>query len=135
MFESQGLQANITASDEGYAANHNVPLSSTSDGVEIYNGKSGSETAVVGYLGPKGSGRNWNVTSASTGVHTDGSNFLLADGHVKWLRLSAVSTGVIASASTNPQNTNGPEGIGYDSQACGTDDLSSGPFAATFSPV
>ena len=31
--------------------------------------------------------------SASTGRHTDGSNFLLADGHAKWLRGSSVSTG------------------------------------------
>ena len=30
---------------------------------------------------------------AATGVHTDGSNFLLADGHAKWLRPSAVSAG------------------------------------------
>lgn len=30
---------------------------------------------------------------ARTGRHTDGSNFLLADGHVKWLRPSSVSTG------------------------------------------
>ncbi len=30
---------------------------------------------------------------AATGRHTDGSNFLLADGHVKWLRGQYVSTG------------------------------------------
>lgn len=30
---------------------------------------------------------------ALTGRHTDGSNFLLADGHVKWLRPTSVSTG------------------------------------------
>ena len=30
---------------------------------------------------------------AATGRHTDGSNFLLADGHVKWLRGISVSTG------------------------------------------
>ncbi len=30
---------------------------------------------------------------ARTGRHTDGSNFLLADGHVKWLRPSSVSSG------------------------------------------
>ena len=31
--------------------------------------------------------------SALTGRHTDGANFLLADGHVKWLRPQSVSTG------------------------------------------
>ena len=34
-----------------------------------------------------------------TGWHTDGSNFLLADGHVKWLRGSQVSGGSNAPAS------------------------------------
>jgi prepilin-type N-terminal cleavage/methylation domain-containing protein/prepilin-type processing-associated H-X9-DG protein len=134
-FEAQGIQANITLGDEGYHADNNVQLSPTSDGVEIYNGKSGSVKTVFGDLGPTLTGRNWNITSASTAIHTEGSNFLLADGHVKWLRQSAVSTGVLASSPTSPQNTGGPEAIGYDSQACGTEDLSSGPFAATFSPI
>ena len=36
---------------------------------------------------------NGQPAIAVTGVHTDGSNFLLADGHVKWLRPNAVSAG------------------------------------------
>ncbi len=32
--------------------------------------------------------------SAPTGLHTDGSNYAFADGHVKWLRASAVSPGL-----------------------------------------
>ena len=133
--EVQGAPSEITLPDEGYSANHSVNLSPTSDGVEMYSGKNGNATAVIGYLGAQETGRNWNINSATNAIHTGGSNYLLSDGHAKWLRLSSVSTGVIATQSTNPQNTGGPESIGYDSQACGTDDLASGPFAATFSPI
>ena len=35
-------------------------------------------------------------TYTSTGRHGDGSNFLLCDGHVKWLRGSQVSDGLVA---------------------------------------
>ena len=38
-----------------------------------------------------------------TGIHTDGSNFLAADGHVKWLRGVAVSPGTPAATSTDLQ--------------------------------
>ena len=59
-----------------------------------------------------------------TGRHTDGSNFLFADGHVKWLRGSAVSTGDAAATSTTP-DSGAPLG-----PAAGTD---VGTWAATFS--
>ena len=37
------------------------------------------------------------------GRHSDGSNFLLADGHLKWLRGSQVSCGNSATNATNPE--------------------------------
>jgi prepilin-type processing-associated H-X9-DG protein len=43
-----------------------------------------------------GGARKWGGTSASeneTGRHLEGSNFLMADGHVKWFRGSQVSSG------------------------------------------
>ena len=45
----------------------------------------------TGRLGGQTADGNWMV--ARTGVHTDGSNFLFTDGHVKWLRGSAISGG------------------------------------------
>jgi prepilin-type N-terminal cleavage/methylation domain-containing protein/prepilin-type processing-associated H-X9-DG protein len=60
----------------------------------------------------------------ATGLHTDGSNFLAADGHVKWLRGAAVSPG-----------HNGVSGYGQNGSAAqtaaATDTL--GNFALTFS--
>ena len=49
--------------------------------------------------------------AAATGRHTDGSNFLMSDGHVKWLRGTAVSPGFnpvnIANPSTALATTGG----------------------------
>ena len=91
-----------------------------------------------------------NVTGASvgngaanrydslTGRHTDGSNFLLADGHVKWLRASAVSAGQ-DNTTAGDQGTSGPATCGYHNGgnfnsttlAANTGNAN---FAATFSP-
>jgi prepilin-type processing-associated H-X9-DG protein len=44
----------------------------------------------------------------STGRHLEGSNFLLADGHVKWLKGEAVSTGFNALTTTDQQDNASP---------------------------
>ncbi|BDI33211.1 hypothetical protein CCAX7_52620 [Capsulimonas corticalis] len=41
---------------------------------------------------------------SKTGLHTDGSNYLLADGHVKWYKGSSVSGGSVATAEDCNQN-------------------------------
>jgi prepilin-type processing-associated H-X9-DG protein len=61
-----------------------------------------------------------------TGLHTDGSNFAMADGHVKWMRGTAVSPGYIAQSAANGQDV---PSVGY---AAGT---GASGFAATFSPT
>ena len=48
-----------------------------------------------------------------TGRHMDGSNFLMTDGHVKWMKGDAISTGQIATSSTSPQGNLTAEGTGY----------------------
>lgn len=67
-------------------------------------------------------------------VHTDGSNFALADGHCKYLRGGAVSPGSNAALSTcdQDQTSNGCGGYG---NAAGTDFMGQSPknFIATFS--
>ena len=61
-----------------------------------------------------------------TPVHTNGSDFAFTDGHVKWLRGSAVSPGG-SNSDPNGAQTNGC-GV-----AAGTNALSTGNFAGTFS--
>ena len=82
--------------------------------------------------------------TGTTGIHSDGSNFLAADGHVKWLRGSAVSPGHAAAAATSAQAAD-PAGTApvtpANSNAAGTGNLTipgSAPaasFSLTFSPT
>jgi prepilin-type processing-associated H-X9-DG protein len=62
------------------------------------------------------------------GRHLDGANFLMTDGHVKWLKGSAVSTGWNALTETSAQDDTAlrAEGSGYS----GAD-----AHAVTFSPI
>ncbi len=67
-----------------------------------------------------------------TGRHTDGSNFLLADDHAKFLRASAVSAGIgnPTASDCNTALALSPSGIG--TMAAGTE-CADGTIAATFS--
>ncbi len=94
----------------------------------------------TGYLG----GQNPTVTPGGntndfdnkpTGRHTDGSNFLMTDGHVKWLRATAVSPGPTAKSAADAQGASSiSAGFGPDNfpSAAGTQNSS---FAATFSTL
>jgi len=65
------------------------------------------------------------------GIHTNGSNFLLCDGHAKWLRGDQVSDYFVALNTNNPQST-------PSNYAAGTSNMTDGAghtFAVTFSPV
>lgn len=59
------------------------------------------------------------------GRHLEGSNFLMADGHVKWFKGSAVSTGIGAANATDPQ----------DATAYAAAGTSNSTYAVTFSPT
>ena len=59
-------------------------------------------------------------------VHLEGSNFLAADGHVKWLKGINVSTGWYASLATSAGSTTTAEGSGF---------AGAGSHALTFSPT
>ena len=61
-----------------------------------------------------------------TGRHSDGSNFLLCDGHVKWLRGTQVSNGNGAAAPGDAQNG---------CRAAGTAAVGSGGYSVTFSAI
>jgi prepilin-type N-terminal cleavage/methylation domain-containing protein len=68
-----------------------------------------------------------------SGRHTQGSNFIMNDGHAKWLKPAAVSPGNTPSNRGCAQNacgTNSPA-----NNAASTDVLGQYGFAATFSPL
>ncbi|HEY3330452.1 MAG TPA: DUF1559 domain-containing protein [Capsulimonadaceae bacterium] len=71
-----------------------------------------------------------NGTSVIDGRHQLGSNWLAADGHVKWLTGLKVSAGWAATSATGAQSNGGNR---TDTYACGTANL--GNHTLTFSPI
>jgi prepilin-type N-terminal cleavage/methylation domain-containing protein/prepilin-type processing-associated H-X9-DG protein len=72
----------------------------------------------------------WNGTN---GVHTSGSNFLAADGHVKWLKPTSVSPGKDATNANNAEDDSGEHaaGTGY----MNVDGGAQGSASMTFSKI
>ena len=132
--EVVGATADVTdPQEDGWnytGANKSESHSGGVQGGENWNTAGGGTTAgfllATGYMGGRGTSMNSVGFAAPTGRHTDGSNFLLCDGHVKWLRGTAVSDGDALSLSANTAQVIG------NSSAEGT----AGPnkFVATFSP-
>jgi prepilin-type N-terminal cleavage/methylation domain-containing protein/prepilin-type processing-associated H-X9-DG protein len=104
--EVRGIYAPITDPQESNAANgvHSSGSNGNYNGtVYPFGGYGQGGNMVTGCLGgldctawvnnPAGEG-----FAAKTGLHTDGSNYLMTDGHAKWFRGSSVSGGSIAMA-------------------------------------
>jgi len=125
LFEVSGIVATVTDPTETLATNSGVQMSGIGNGPEYYtNGSVNNFRYQTGqYAYPAG-----YTPSVIPGLHTSGANFLMADGHVKWLMPAAVSYGDPALKATDPQNIS-------TTSAAGTADSSTPGFAATFSPI
>ena len=128
LVEVQGITArpqSTTGTDQSAASNN---FSSVTDGETVYTlagaGTIPAGKLATGYLGGR-TGFNGNF-AAPTGLHTDGSNYLMTDGHVKWLRGTQVSSGNAAFQATDAQMSGGNQ------QAEGT---ANGAHVVTFSPI
>ena len=98
-----------------------------------YNGTTSTTSGyATGDMGQPANTNNANNANGDagqhTGRHTDGSNFLFCDGHVKWFHPTAISPGFTANSANSLQG----QGQSYPDQAAGTGNSS---FAGTFSPV
>ena len=138
--EVQGALSLLSQDATEGTANGATSLSPAVDGLDatttapadMINSTSGTDANsgvfkyATGVLGGRTATSVPNDYTGPTGIHTDGANFLAADGHVKWLRPSAVSSG------TTGVSGNG-QGQGQANQAAATDTL--GIFALTFSPT
>jgi len=113
---------------------------------DIINNTKGTDVVDPGHMqtkyatGPMGGIAATNLTqdfTGPTGRHTDGSNFLAADGHVKWLRGSAVSPGFAALSATSAQaaDATGPYGANKNAAGTGALNANGANFALTFSPT
>lgn len=133
-----GSWANLTDTEEtGGGSNY---YSACGNGIDIttwtlgYTGRNGAAYA-TGILGARTTG-SWFLFQKDA-RHTGGANYLLADGHAKWLNGSQVSSGMyfgpnnpnpaIISQSTDDQD--------FRSGASSAGTESTQPWAATFSPV
>jgi prepilin-type N-terminal cleavage/methylation domain-containing protein/prepilin-type processing-associated H-X9-DG protein len=125
--EVQGAQVNLTDAIEsgGNASYANDFLHHSPDAAGT-----GARGGILqtGYLGGNTSRSYYTLSNFSgpKGLHLDGSNFLLADGHVKWFMAAAVSSGLSAH---NPADAQGAT-LNY--LAAGTE---YNGFAATFSTI
>lgn len=108
LFEVRNDLANITDPTETGGSAYSASGNGFWCGNGTVNG--GNAYCDTGYMPHWGSGTctayGGPGVANSTGRHTDGSNYLCADGHVKWLRGETISSGWRADSST----TN--EGIG-----------------------
>jgi prepilin-type N-terminal cleavage/methylation domain-containing protein/prepilin-type processing-associated H-X9-DG protein len=102
------------------------PVSSINGGFPIADG---------GYLGAIAAAATSASSYHPTGRHTDGANYLMTDGHAKFLRGPQVSPGLSAMTATDAQAahsvTYGP--AGPFPTAAGTAATATPAFAATFS--
>jgi prepilin-type processing-associated H-X9-DG protein len=112
--EAVGSVADVTDADEGFNAPiSNTVLSSAGDGLGPINQEPSDK--LVGMQFDTGYMNASNSTAwfkNPTGRHTDAANYLMTDGHVKWLRGSAVSPGNLNASATGNQNGGTAAGTG-----------------------
>ena len=118
-------------------ANPAAPLDQNSVsgwGTDSGGGSGSLQPAIIRYatgcMGLAPSPCNPANNATQTGRHQDGSNFLLSDGHVKWLRPRTISSGTTAMSESSAPGINGNF-----SSAAGTGYVGSPSYAATFSPL
>ena len=146
LFEVSGVWANVTDEREG-ARNGGIEgrhFSASGNGLDnrLYGQKDWSTNVenqyATGYLGGRQPyDRAATQFADADGRHGDGSNFLLADGHVRWLRGAVVSSGLDAEAETCHQDNRPPVAgcTGGEFHAAGTASEAIegvGPVHATF---
>jgi prepilin-type N-terminal cleavage/methylation domain-containing protein/prepilin-type processing-associated H-X9-DG protein len=140
LFEVSNVWANVREPREGanIPADQGKHFSSSANGLDnrLYAQKDWSTSHenqyATGYLGGRLPPDPQKTQFRSReGRHNGGSNFLLADGHVKWLRGARVSSGRNASAVWCGQDGRpAPSGCDGQFRAAGT---GSSDFSATFS--
>ena len=131
LFELSGIAATITDPVENCTlpcTGGNTTMSGIGDGPEYYDNYNGPMNDLFKYTTgfARYGATNELIANNGTPVHTGAGNYLMADGHVKWLRVSSVSYGPNSQAETNAAN------LSDNPSAAGTGD-STGNYAATFS--
>ena len=137
--ECQGVQAPVTAPEVNATITALQGVSPAGNGYNFsstYAGTSNAANSSTGYVtGPIGASYSTATTLnfiTVNGVHTNGANYLLADGHVKFLLGQKVSGGLTA-ASPAALTAPGSGNASVTSNAEGTSGTDG--YQATFSPT
>ena len=108
LFEVTSDSALVTSWNEG-----NLSLSAASETINL--NRQGNPNCVMdtGYLGGaySASGIQTALYKSPVGRHSGGSNFIMSDGHVKWLNPTAVSPGLSAPSATTPGGATAAYGL------------------------
>ena len=135
LFEVSGVTADLADSDEG-AGPGEIPgryFSASGNGLDnrLYahrTPETGRDNCyATGPLGSRPTGNDTQFQPAQ-GRHAGGASFLLADGHVAWMRGEAVSSGLPAAFPADPQGATGAGFSAAGAESAATD------IRATFSP-
>jgi prepilin-type processing-associated H-X9-DG protein len=134
LFEVSGVTSNILLGDEGASNPSKIGeyFSSSSNGLDFrlyahLDETTGTDNSyATGQMGNRPEFPS-DQFEPRVGRHSNGSNFVMADGHTKWLVGNNVSTGLDAAKPTDPQ---GQTSSGF--SAAGTQDKTS-TFVSTFS--
>ena len=131
LYEVSNVASSITDPMSGCTApcQGNGPvMSGTGTGEELYDNNNNNNTMklTTGFQGYSGTPILFGNVVHSGGTSVGGANYLLADGHAKFLPFTSVSYG------PNSQQPNNPAAITNNPSAAGTGD-STGNYVATFS--
>jgi len=114
--------------------------STAGNGPEYLPGNGQAIVYQTGVLGgePLTTSGSWYETFATTGLHSDGSDILFADGHVKWELPQYISPGWNNTHNATDETPNMTIGSGSTYVAAsvnftGNSAVTGGPFQATFS--
>lgn len=142
LFEMTGSESNVSAPGEGGSGSGIFTCAGLGHSNIFCLGgtttnNNGTAKFATGYMGKRtystSTSCNWNTGFVAGcydgpyGRHFEGSNYVMADGHAKWLRGSQVSSGPSAVNSTDAQQNLANPSVG---KAAGTADTQ---FTVTFS--
>jgi prepilin-type N-terminal cleavage/methylation domain-containing protein/prepilin-type processing-associated H-X9-DG protein len=132
IFEISGDVSDVTKLGDGKGSGDTSVDNESAAG----NGVTGTRGGTYTYeTGPMGSPAQSPDMTAPTGLHTNGSNFLFADGHAKWLHSASVSPGYNNPSPGCGQGMSGSPcaAVTTNPPAAATGYSGTPSFAATFS--
>ena len=141
--ECSGNRADVTTPNESSDNTAVTSFSNATTGAAIFGGSSDAHGKQDYNIGKVETGNFGACTTQGrqdhvTGLHTDASNFVMTDGHVKFLRATAVSAGGNSAANATDQPSGGPDSANCYYNAAGSQfggNTQFSAYAATFSTI